>query len=247
MPECTLVLISNKQEVYMGFLESLDTQKEVRYQLICIDNYAGEFAGTREAYNAYLAKAQSDWIIFLHPDIRFEDPYALRDILSEVNQLGEFGVAGVAGCLKGEKWGILSDMLHGKDRMYAGERLVRSMEVQTLNECLFVMSKKYVIDHPFSDIVGWHLACVEQCLEALVSGKRNYVIPSRLWHLSAGDSLDPDYLRILEILIDKYAGEFDYFNTTVKQWQVHGAAAKIYRKYYRMKQILKRRLRRYFK
>lgn len=61
---------------------------------------------------------------------------------------------------------------------------------------------------PFSNIEGWHMYAVEQCLQATLDGKKNYVIPSRIWHLSAGVSEDRNYVRIGKEIVKRYGSNF---------------------------------------
>ena len=73
-----------------------------------------------------------------------------------------------------------------------------------------------------------------------INNLHNYVVPAEMWHMSDGKSLNPAYMKTLEIMIDRYGTYTDYFNTTVRQWKTTGVSATLYRKYYYLKQILKR-------
>lgn len=60
----------------------------------------------------------------------------------------------------------------------------------------------------------------EFCLHANKLGKKAVVVPVRLWHFSAGASLDHTYYRAAKVVIRQYP-ELDYFNTTSFQWKVN--------------------------
>lgn len=237
---CTIVSISNNLQMTNNFISDLEKQKDVEYQLMLIDNTQNRFGGAREAFNSIIRKIQNDTVIFLHPDIRFLSDRALVSILIEVENIQDYGVIGVAGCPEGAKWCLLSNIYHGEGKVKAGKKIVKSTEVQTVDECFFIMNKNIIEKMKFTSLDGWHLYAVEQCLRMTKLGKRNYVVPANLWHLSDGKSLDPKYMKCLEKLIDIYRCDVDCINTTVKQWKTHGLKAVIYRKYYYMKQCIKK-------
>lgn len=242
MSTITIVTIWNKQEIFSEFVSALKRQEGVDYTLLAIENADNRYTSAREAFNAQLGKIETELVLFLHQDIRFLDEHALRDILAYVEKLGEFGVAGVAGCPEGEVWKICSGIVHGQSARPAGQPVQAPVEVQTVDECMFFMRLSQLKAHPFSDLAGWHMYAVEQCMELRRAGLRNYVVPARIWHLSKGGSLDATYIKTLERLIARYAGDTEHLNTTVKQWNTRGLKARLYRAYYLRKLKLKRYL-----
>lgn len=237
---CTIVSISNNLQMTNAFINDLKKQKDVEYQLVIIDNTQNCFGGAREAFNSIIKEIENDTVVFLHPDIRFLSNRSLVSILKDVEELQDYGVIGVAGCPEGSNWCLLSNIYHGEGKVKAGQKIVKSMEVQTVDECFFIMNKNIIRKMKFTSLKGWHLYAVEQCLRMMKFGKRNYVVSANLWHLSDGKSLDPKYMKCLEKLIDMYKGDVDYINTTVKQWKTHGLKASIYRRYYYIKQCIKK-------
>ena len=140
----SLILIVNKRTIYDKFLESLETQIDVDYEIICIDNYKNQYDSARKAYDDAARKASGKYLIFLHPDIRFGNPKALYDIVAYLEKLNDFGVVGVAGCpqeLKKGKRVILSSMTHGVEQRRVGYLIKDIVEVQTVDECLFVVKR----------------------------------------------------------------------------------------------------------
>lgn len=244
-PLCSLLLIVNKEPIYQQFLYNLTTQLDVTNELIEIDNRNNQYSSARAAFNENIHRANGEYLIFLHPDICFLDPYALRDIMTHVRSLGEFGVAGIAGTpeqLVNKERVILSNILHGYKMHPAGEIISRPTEVQTLDECMFIVKADYFRQSPFPDVAGWHLYCVEHCLQAIRDGRKNYVVPAHVWHHSAGKSLDWNYIPQLEILISKYKDMTPLINTTVRKWHTRGFCYRIFRRYYMCKQWLKSKL-----
>lgn len=244
-PLCSLLLIVNKEPVYRAFLESLKTQKGVCYEVIPIWNQNGEFSGARQAFAYGLKEAKGEYLVFCHPDLEFTEEDTLANILQHTEKLGDFGVVGVAGTPEKLKNGdrvILSGIVHGAEKKSAGQKIQEPVPVQTVDECLFIIKAETLKKIPFSQRQGWHLYAVEYCLQMLLAGKKNYVVPAQLWHKSDGKSLDWHYMEQLEDVIGDYGNAFSTINTTVKKWPTRGLKNKAYRRYYLGKQWLKRKL-----
>lgn len=233
--------IVNKLEVYKEFVENISKQKNVNYQLIDIQNCHMEYDSARDAFNKNAVVDNVDYYFFVHPDIRFLDEYSLFDIVKTINEIGDFGVVGVAGARKNRhKREIVTTIIQGKNRNNVGKSINKPELVQTVDECFFVIKRDYFLNHRFSNLIGWHLYGVEYCLESLKSGQKNYAIPARIWHVSPGNSLDEKYMSQLETIVQIYKDEYDMICTTVKGWKTRGFMALLYRKYYWLKQRIKR-------
>jgi len=238
-PAVSIICIANDTEVYEGFLESLRAQIFTDHELIPVMNLNNEYTSARRAYNEAAASASGRYLLFLHPDIRFNDENALGDIISALPE--SFGTCGIAGAIRLWKYKreILTTIVHGSGRIPAGRSITGPEEVQTLDECFFIIENKYFKSHPFSGKEGWHLYAAEYCLNCIRDGRRNYVVPARVWHMSDGRSLNAQYVLQVEQLIDEQKDWFDLICTTVKAWRTRGTAALLYRKYYYNKQRLK--------
>ena len=240
--EASLITIANKKNVYEDFLENLKTQIDVEFELLTAFNYNAEFSSARKAYNQFAEKAKGKYLIFLHPDIRFLNEHALADILHWVEKIPSFGVVGIAGAVRSgqNSCDILTTIVHTPAKQPVGKKNCGIQKVQTLDECLFVVEKEYFFKHPFPDKDGWHLYAVEYCLQAIKDGKDNYVVPSDSWHLSDGRSLDPNYVIQISDLVKQEKNNFDLICTTIKPWKTKGISAWLYRKYYFVKQCIKK-------
>lgn len=245
-PLCSLLVIVNKEPLFRELVADLSLQQSISYELIEIDNRNNRYSSAREAFNEAASQAQGEYLVFLHPDVRFLDSNALHDLMAQVQSLNDFGVVGVAGApeqLENGKRVILSAIVHGEDKRPAGQIIEHPMEIQTLDECLFVIRADWFREHPFSQATGWHLYCVEQCLQSAVYGRKNYVVPARVWHLSDGKSLDWKYVSQLERLIKIYGKTIPVINTTVRKWPTRGLGNKLFRHYFKIKQRIKAILR----
>lgn len=239
---CTLVAICNKKDITDEFQENLSTQIGVEYSYIQIDNYNNNLNSARNAFNKVLDKTNGEYIIFLHPDIRFLHAESLRHVVDYCKQVGEFGVIGVAGAKSDAsgKRAIYTHILNGNNRINPGIDIRNPIEVQTVDECMFIVKRELINRYNFPEKQGFHLYATEYCLLMLKKGYTNYVVPAEIWHLSEGRSLDPNYMKQLETIIKDYKNDFDVIYTTVKKWTTKGLLAYIYRKYYYFKQCIKR-------
>lgn len=225
--DISLISIVNNDEVFNSFKRNLRTQKDIKYELIKVNNQNNQFDSARAALNKGAKKSHSKYLAFVHPDVRFTNEYALRNIFDYVSGVGDFGVIGVAGCKEGRKNYILTNIIQGKNAERIGTRISDVCKVQTVDECFFIEKRSFFLKMPFSEKKGWHFYAVEQCLRSIIAGKSNYVIPAELWHLSPGDSENIEYVRMGFNLVKKYGRYFEPINTTVEKWSTRGA-----KKYY---------------
>lgn len=217
----SIITIVNKEKIYEGFLKNLKEQEGVQYELIKINNDHNQFSSAREAYNDAMKKAHGDYFIFLHPDMRFLDKFALKDALEQIVKIDDLGVAGVSGCpfeLYHHKSTILTTIVQGDPYYHFGKSIDKVTEVQTVDECFFVMPRDFCENHPFTDVKGWHMYAVEQCLIALLNNKKNYVIPARMWHYSPGNSENWQYVQTGREIVKRYGNHFSSINTTMTTW-----------------------------
>ena len=238
----TLITIVDNKDVYNEFQRNLEMQTNIKYELIPIMNLNNELDSPREAFNESGKNARGKYIMFIHPDIRFLSRKALHDIAEEMNKIDNVGVIGVAGAkpITKNKRIIISRIYQGLDKQRVGQWNNKDYEeVQTVDECLFIIKKEYFIEHLFEIKPGWHLYAVEYCLNTILDGYKNFVVKADVWHLSPGNSLDPKYVMQLEELVKKYKKNFKQISTTVKAWPTTGVKPYIYRRYYYIKQKIK--------
>ena len=238
MAKCTIVTIWNNKEAFRQFQENLADQIGDNYTILPIENANNQFPGARQAYNAVLGQIDTEYVIFAHQDIRFFERDTLEKLIEELDKLGEFGVVGVAGCPAGDQWQVIGNIVHGQDAEAVGPTIETAQRVQSGDECLYVMKNKTVQELGYSDLEGWHLYAVEQCIRAEAIGLPNYVVPIKLWHLSKGNSLDPSYLKWLKVIQRRYS-LVGLLNTTIKPWEFGTIKGSVYIYLYYWKQKIK--------
>lgn len=242
--ELSIITIVNNLSVYQGFVNSLKDQTYKNYELLPVDNCGNQHISARALYNNQALKAKGKYILFTHPDIRFNTSNSLQEIINVVNNIEKpYGILGVAGApdRHGEKRVIYSTILQGKEKGdSAFKKIDVPVEVQTVDECFFIVKREEFLKHNFHKKNGWHLYAVELCLDAILRGEKNYVIPADIWHMSAGNSLDPNYVKQVKNLTKEYSKDFPYIYTTVKLWKTRGIDSKLYLEYYFLKQQIKK-------
>ncbi|MCP0888048.1 glycosyltransferase family protein [Ligilactobacillus sp. WILCCON 0076] len=241
-PVVAIVVIINNYHIFNEFKNNLDKQKDINYKLICIDNCKNQYHGAREAFNSVKNRLEEEYILFIHPDIRFLDEYCLKKVVSWCESIENLGVLGIAGCKRKyvpKEGRIFSNIVHGKTMKRIGTPVEVPIEVQTVDECFFVIKNDILEKYPFSDLNGWHLYAVEQCLKYNDIGLHNYVVPANIWHISDGKSLDFNYILQLKSIIRTYGKHIDAINTTVKNWKLDSVYSRIAINYYLVKQLIK--------
>lgn len=238
--KCSLITMYNDKTIAREFEENLATQQEIDYELISIDNYSREYASIREAYNEAFQKSCGEYIVFLHPDIRFLANRALADIIHRCEEIKDFGVVGIAGAAPGKRGErvVYSSIVHGENKVNPGELICDAKEIQTVDECLFIVKREVFARIGFAKKEGFHLYAVEYCLDMILEGRTNYAVPAQVWHMSSGKSMDPSYVVQLEEVLKVYRKNFDVIYTTVKKWPTRGFWSCAYRKYYYVKRFL---------
>lgn len=222
-PDFSLITIVNKEPVYKEFKQNLQTQQDVDYELIKIQNDHHQYESARAAYNAAVKKSTGRHLIFLHPDIRFTDKESLHDIVNQALGLPNRGIVGIAGVPANVgAYHILTTMRQGTVPQKVGDAIQKPTPVQTVDECFFIMDRHTWEQQPFSDIKGWHLYAVEECLRAEIAGKTNYVVPARVCHVSDGVSENWNYVQAGRQIVERYGAEFPVINTTVYKWNTRG-------------------------
>jgi hypothetical protein len=200
-------------------LKSLDNQT-ADYELILVDNTQKKFNSASEALNHGGQRAKGEYIIFVHQDVDLLSEKFLENLEQILDKIPNFGIAGVAGKSKLNRF-IISNIKQGKPPKYAAKiQITETVNVQTVDECFFVTPKTVFDRVTFDEKVcdGWHLYAVDYCLSV---GEMNYavcVVPISLYHRSVAGSFSRDYYSTIKKLIKKHEKNFDSIYTTMGNW-----------------------------
>lgn len=214
----SIICVYNNQKILDNcLLKSLEKQ-ETDYNLILIDNRENKFSSAAKALNFAAKKASSEYLIFVHQDVSLSKENWLESTEEVVDQIKSLGVAGVAGKSQ-ERKGIIGNITEGIPPRSAGININKPTEVQTIDECLFIIPRKLFDEYQFDEELcdGWHLYGVDYCLTALENGFKVYVLPNEIYHQSTGFSFSNDYFTTLKLLFKKHR-DFPVVYTTMETW-----------------------------
>lgn len=214
----SLICVYNNQKILDNCLLKSLKEQETDYNLISIDNTKNKFSSAAKALNFAAKKASSEYLVFVHQDIYLSKGNWLKSTEKLINQIKDLGVAGVAGKSQ-EKKGIIGNIKEGIPPRSAGINIKKPTQVQTIDECLFIIPRKVFNTYQFDEELcdGWHLYGVDYCLTALENGLKVYVIPNEVYHRSTGFSFSNDYFNTLKKLFKKHK-DFPAVYTTMETW-----------------------------
>lgn len=65
----TIVVVWYKKNQLDDFLDNINKQKDIDITVISLDNSQNQYVGAREAFNSVINKIDTDYVLFLHPDV----------------------------------------------------------------------------------------------------------------------------------------------------------------------------------
>lgn len=80
----TVVVVWYKRNQLNDFLRNINGQKEIGVTVIPLDNSQNQYTGAWEAFNSVINKIDTEYVMFTHPDICFEDDDVLEKLISEI-------------------------------------------------------------------------------------------------------------------------------------------------------------------
>ena len=157
------------------------------------------------------------YVIFLHQDIELIYINTISRFLDFLSNLEECDILGVAGRKEGSKY-VITNIRHGKNLTYAGNRRVEGLELcQTVDECFFGGYSSFFKSNKFDEIIcnNWHLLAGEICLRTLTMGGKVYVCDIVMLHYSSG-RVNHFYNKEFYQLIQKYKTDFSFISTSCR-------------------------------
>lgn len=98
MPPFSIICVYNDPEILDSWLlTSLESESEALYESILIDNREGNYSSAAAALNAGAARANGDYYIFVHQDVRFLGDSWFDSALLYLDSLDDIGIAGAVG------------------------------------------------------------------------------------------------------------------------------------------------------
>ncbi|MFE6646211.1 glycosyltransferase [Nocardioides sp. NPDC057772] len=156
-------------------------------ELIPVDNVSGAFASAGAALNHGARLARNEVVVFAHQDVYLHSLPALEAAASAVLADPAIGVLGAVGVShRGEVIGAMRDRV-----VPLGRSTSVPMDVDTLDEVLFMVTRSRVLREPLSESpdLAWHAYAVEYCLRMRASGRRAAAVDIPLTHNSMTTNL----------------------------------------------------------
>lgn len=218
----TVICVHNNQKILEDKLLNSLKKQNIEYELILVDNTTGKYKSAAEALNYGARKATNDFLMFVHQDVDLSYPNCLKDIEGMVEDLDDLGVAGVAGyCETDGKPVMYSNIKDGYPPKDVGLNLDHPIEVQTVDECLFIVARSLFKELEFDETTcpDWHLYGADYCLDTKKLGKIVYVFPLKIYHASRTESFSKTYYTTLKNIVKKHGSEYKTINTSCGIWR----------------------------
>ena len=188
MNRVTIVCCYNNGKQFEEFQRALSEQTE-QVVLIGINNTNSTFSSCASAFNSISDQLETEYVIYSHQDIEFENSYALEKIVYYLEKTDKDDIVGVAGVRINEK-SSYTNIFHGiNNKRYAGKFRVSGIEeCESVDECFFGGHSAHFREFKFDEKLcnNWHLYAVEQCLRAKKNGNKVWVCEADLYHNSDG-------------------------------------------------------------
>ena len=171
---------------------------------IILNNRTGRFSSAAEGLNYGARIAKGDILIFMHQDFYIEDNDAILKYYTYLikNSNAIIGPAGV------NKNGLpITDISETEARIRRGVRANgKVMEVYSLDECMFAMSKCRWEMLGFDETTcnNWHCYAVDICYQNLIYGGINVLYPIDACHASTGNANTKEFRASIKKMLVKY-------------------------------------------
>lgn len=223
----SIICICNHRKVYNEcLLPSLQRQRNCSYELLMINNKNNRYSNAVDAFCSVIKETTGKYLMFVHQDMILEDDYFLNKTEKFLETHLEVGIAGVAGVKEGM---VYTNMYHNVPKILAGHRKIdREKEVNSLDECLFIIPKALLLEYPFDKEIchDWHLYAIEYCYRMKTMNKQVMTLPYQTYHVSSGHFMQVGYYDTLLKLAKKYRS-FKRLDTPIRAWTTHPLLLKL--------------------
>ncbi len=218
-----ICVFNNNDILEEQLMKSINIQN-MEYELILIDNSHGKYGSAAEALNYGAKHSTGDYLMFVHQDVDLVYDTCLRNIEDVLDSLDNIGVVGVAGYVETDgKPVMMSNIQDGYPPEDVGVNIDEPVEVQTVDECLFIVSRSMFQELEFDEKTcpDWHLYGADYCLSVKKLGRSVYVIPIKIYHASRTESFSSTYYSTLNNIIRKHGNEYKTINTSCGVWHTN--------------------------
>ncbi len=220
----SIICIYNNHKILDdNLLKSLKKQN-INYELILLDNTKEKYRSAANALNYGAKNAKGNFLMFVHQDIDILSDKWLQNVEKMLFSLDNLGVAGFAGFPEDmEEIGMIGNIKDGYPPEDVGIHIDEPVEVQTVDECLFIIPRSIFRNIQFDETTcpNWHLYAVDYCLNIKKEGLSVYTLPYEIYHASRSYSFSEDYYTTLKDVIRKYGSSYNKIYTTCGVWSTN--------------------------
>ena len=217
----SIICIYNNNEILdQCLLESLKNQT-IPYELILLDGSCNQYTSAAEGLNSGGELAIGRYLMFVHQDIKLENSRFLEESLVYLDEHVNLGIAGIAGKVPGSRK-IVSNSSNGIPPWKLSKNHSEyPVIVQTLDECVLIIPRVRFETTRFDPVTcnHWHLYGADYCLTMKSKGFDVMVLPTQVYHVSDGTSMNSAYFPSLKRLIAKHRTGTTIIATTVWNWR----------------------------
>ena len=185
----SIICVFNDPEVRGRCLDrSIEQHRdEATFEYLPVDNTGGRFATAGAALNHGASLASHDHLVFVHQDVYLHSLRALAEAAGRLagdESIGLLGAFGIAS--SGRTVGRVRDRV-----ILLGEPAPEPVDVDSLDELLFVIPKELVLREPLAEAaeLAWHAYAVEYGLRVRSLGLRVCAVDIPLTHNSLTTNL----------------------------------------------------------
>ena len=227
----SVISIINNETIARDYLLRGLSRQNKKFQLLLIDNKTSAYKSASQANNSASKKANGDYLMFIHQDLRLLSKNWLKELEDWLSTLSKPGLVGAAGMRKPtfvnefevcgryyllKKFGKSylwfnhygrGNVFHGINGLkWEGQFISDVTTVQTVDEFLLVMPANVFESIKFDENIcnDWHFHGIDFALTVAQKSLKVYVLPcSPVFHRSSGQT-NYAYFRTLAKIIEKH-------------------------------------------
>lgn len=203
--DISIVCCYNDQKQYEELQLNINSQS-IESKIIGIDNRNKNYLSCSSAFNAVIDSIDTEFVIFVHQDIRLLKRDSLKeiaDVLCKINQGDILGVAGIGGKVGKALFTNIVNSLDELEVLTSSRYLI---ECDSVDECIFAGFTEWFVNNRFDEMIcdDWHLYAVDRCLWTKTQRNRVYCLDIPLLHISRG-KVNHQFNKCFYKLSKKYA------------------------------------------
>lgn len=202
MKKIAIICCYNNREILDSMLiKGLDIQQDVEIEKIF---YYNTFPSAAAAYNAAITESDSEYFVFVHQDIRFDDNKFLYKLIEDIdnNRSAIFGLCGTK--IENNRYNTYSNVYHGLQNCNIGKNIDKVLQVEGLDEIFVAFHRNIlkIIKFDENTFDGWHVFVEDLCIQVKLNSIKVYIVPYKSQHKNCIEM--PKYMMIYNLFPNDY-------------------------------------------